>query len=203
MANSKSTKVKSSKQVKTAGKTAAKAKSLSPEHQLAQDAVNLKAKLDDENLKKKLLKEAMVAIREAIRYREEQEEAERGLHAQMESSTGALLANMPPELVGYSDDPLYRDVRDVLRVRFVLALHLLVLLHMFAACCLSYMLRSRSPFLSLRCVHAQDVTAETDAFFNSGPAPAPAVTRSSTSSTSSTRPTATPTTAPTPNFSYH
>jgi len=77
MANSKSTKVKSSKQVKTAGKTAAKAKSLSPEHQLAQDAVNLKAKLDDENLKKKLLKEAMVAIREAIRYREEQEEAER------------------------------------------------------------------------------------------------------------------------------
>ena len=77
MANSKSTKVKSSKQIKTAGKTAAKAKSLSPEHQLAQDAVNLKAKLDDENLKKKLLKEAMVAIREAIRYREEQEEAER------------------------------------------------------------------------------------------------------------------------------
>ncbi|KAH8050918.1 hypothetical protein JL721_11265 [Aureococcus anophagefferens] len=46
-------------------------------HQLAQDAVDLKAKLDDENLKKKLLKEAMVAIREAIRYREEQEEAER------------------------------------------------------------------------------------------------------------------------------
>ena len=77
MANSKSTKVKSSKQVKTAGKTAAKAKSLSPEHELAQDAVHLKAKLDDENLKKKLLKEAMVAIREAIRYREEQEEAER------------------------------------------------------------------------------------------------------------------------------
>jgi len=78
MANSKSTKVKSSKQVKTAGKTAAKAKTVSPEpHQLAQDAVNLKAKLDDENLKKKLLKEAMVAIREAIRYREEQEEAER------------------------------------------------------------------------------------------------------------------------------
>ena len=78
MANSKSTKVKSSKQVKTAGKTAAKAKTVSPEpHQLAQDAVDLKAKLDDENLKKKLLKEAMVAIREAIRYREEQEEAER------------------------------------------------------------------------------------------------------------------------------
>ncbi|KAK7247967.1 hypothetical protein SO694_00085175 [Aureococcus anophagefferens] len=76
MANSKSTKVKSSKQVKTAGKTAAKAKTVSPEpHQLAQDAVDLKAKLDDENLKKKLLKEAMVAIREAIRYREEQEEA--------------------------------------------------------------------------------------------------------------------------------
>ncbi|EGB01882.1 expressed protein, partial [Aureococcus anophagefferens] len=61
-----------------AGTLVPSAKTVSPEpHQLAQDAVDLKAKLDDENLKKKLLKEAMVAIREAIRYREEQEEAER------------------------------------------------------------------------------------------------------------------------------